>query len=297
MVSNNDDIETLAEEIEQIRAEQPHVGSLLKAFGPLFLEKSRWLMEVGDYTEIFPIDAVQYLGGIPLIQQCQLFLPDDPWKSAGLSVAEAIRRGLPHFAGDMAGLTKQIAEEKVDCFTLVNSSTAPDESQLADRAQEFEIEPMALQVFLRFVTQFMLSKRAQDMAAELAPLTWNKGYCPVCGSFPQLAIIKEQGQRWLQCGDCSHEWKFPRLTCPCCDHEDPKDTNYLFVEGKKEDSAFTCSNCRKYLITSNRSGNLQQAHAGLIALSLAHLDLILQDKGFLPMAECEWNSFGASSGV
>lgn len=72
----------------------------------------------------------------------------------------------------MAGLTRQIVEGTVDCFALVNSSTAPDESQLADWAQVCEIEPMALQLFLRFLTRFMLSKRAQDMAAELASLTW-----------------------------------------------------------------------------------------------------------------------------
>ena len=61
----------------------------------------------------------------------------------------------------------------------------------------------------------------------------------------------------------------------------------------KEDSAFTCDKCLKYLITSNQSGNLRQSHAELIALSLAHLDLILQEQGFLPMAECEWNTFAA----
>jgi FdhE protein len=293
MDSINNEIEALVEDIEQVLAEKPHVGSLLDAFGPLLLEKARWLRGIQTYKKIFPVDAIQYMGGIPLVQQCQLFLPEDFWKDAGLSVVEAIGKGFPHLAGDMAGLSKQVADARFDCFTLVNTSAALDDAQLTDRAQDLGIEMASLQLFLRFLTRFMLTKRARDMAAELASLTWKKGYCPICGSFPQLAIIRDKGHRWLQCSDCSHEWQFPRLTCPYCDHEDPENTNYLFVEGKKEDTAFICSKCRRYLITANRSDTLRQTHPDIIAISLVHLDLILQGKGFMPMSECEWNTFEA----
>ncbi len=291
MASSNDDIETLAGEIERMRTEQPHLDSLLKAFGPLILAKKRWLKDVRGYTMVFPVDPVQYLGGIPLSQQCRLFLPEDPWQSAGLAVAEAIGRGFPHSAGDMAGLADKIADGSFDCFSLMDSPAAPDDAQCAARAVGLGMEPQLFQLFLRFLGRFMLSKRAQDMAAELAHLSWKKGCCPVCGSFPHLAIIRDKGQKWLQCPDCSHEWLFPRLACPYCEHEDPEDTNFLFVEGKKEDTAYTCSACRKYLVTSARSGDLRQTPADLIAISLTHLDLILQEQGIRPMAGCEWNTF------
>ncbi len=293
MLKSNEEIEMLAAEIERIRAKQPHIDSLLNAFGPLVVAKQRWLMEEREHARHLPIDAVQYLGGIPLSRQCQLLLPDDPWKSAGLAVASAISQGFPKFAGDMAGLSKRIAESSCDCFSLVNSSVAPDDADPTDKAQSHGSDQVALQFFLQFLTRFMLNKKAEDMAAELAALTWGKGYCPVCGSFPQLALIREQGQRWLQCGDCGHEWKFARLTCPCCEHEDPEDTTFTFVEGIKDDTAFTCSKCRRYLVTSNRSAELGQNSSDLIALSLVHLDLILQEKGFQPMAENDWNIFAS----
>jgi FdhE protein len=291
MVSSNDDIETLAAEIERMRTEQPHLDSLLKAFGPLILAKTRWFKDGRGYTKIFPVDPVKYAGGIPLSQQCRLFLPDDPWQSAGLAVAEAVSQGFPDSAGDMAGLKKQIEDGSLDCFTLMNSPAVSDDAQCTAQAADLAIEPQLFQLFLRFLGRFMLSKRAQDMAAELAPLSWKKGYCPVCGSFPHLAIIRDKGEKWLQCPDCSHEWQFPRLACPYCGQEDPENTNLLFVEGKKEDTAYTCSNCRKYLVTSARSGDLGQIPADLIAISLTPLDLILQEKGFMPMAGCERDTF------
>ena len=294
MESINYETETLAEDIKQVLAEQPHAESLLNAFSPLLLEKCRWLAEVRPYKKTFPVDPNKYEGGIPLIQQCLLFLPEDPWKSAALSVARGIGQGFPHLAEDMAGLSERIADGRFNCFSLVDSSTASGDDLLNDHAESLGIERASLQLFLRFLTRFLLTKRAQDMAAELAPLSWKKGYCPVCGSFPQLAIIRDKGQKWLQCPDCSHEWQFPRLACPYCDHEDPENTNYMFVEGKKEDTAFTCSKCLRYIITTHRSDTLRQIHPDLTAISLAHLDLIVQAKGFQPMVECEWNTFDPS---
>jgi FdhE protein len=245
--SINSEFETLADYIKKVRAEIPHVGSLLDAFGPLLLEKSRWLEGIQTFKKTFPVDPIQYEGGVPLIQQCQLFVPEDLWKSTGLSITKDIGQGFPNLAEDMSYLSKQIADGRFDCFSLIHPATESDDNQLAAQALDHGGAVISLQLLQRFSARFMLTKRAQDMAPELVPLFWKKGYCPVCGSFPQLAIIRDKGQRWLQCSDRSHEWQFPRLTCPYCDHEDPENTHYMFIEGKKEDSAFICHKCRKYI--------------------------------------------------
>jgi FdhE protein len=293
MVITNDDIETLAKKIEQARTALPHITSLINAFSPLMMDKGRWLMEVQEYAKKFTVDPVQYHDGKPLSQQGQLFSPDDPWKSAGLAVARGISLGFPNAARDMTALSSQIADGRLDCYALINLSELQDEAPFASRAAELDIEPEILLLFLRFLGRFMLTKKARDVTAELALLSWAKGYCPVCGSFPHLAILRENGQRWLQCGECSHEWKFSRLQCPHCEHEDPANTSYLFVDGNKEDTAFTCTQCQRYLVTSSRPTELHQTPADLIAITLAHLDIILQEKGFTPMAECEWNTLGS----
>ena len=114
MDSISSEIEILAEEIRQLLAEQPHVESLLNAFGPLLLEKSCWLAGVRNYKKTFPVDAIQYEGGISLIQQCQLFLPEDLWKSAGLAVAQGIGQGFSHLAEDMADLSKRVEDGSLD---------------------------------------------------------------------------------------------------------------------------------------------------------------------------------------
>jgi FdhE protein len=191
----------------------------------------------------------------------------------------------------MARLAEQIANGRVDVYDYFRSAEAPDEKKIRDWAENIPMGPEALGFFINITTGIILTKRAREAAETIAPLSWHKGYCPVCGGFPMLAVTKENGQKWLHCAQCSHEWKFPRLKCPYCEHENPKETNFFFVDSDKENKAFACDKCRKYLITINRPMELESIDPTITAIGLTHLDLLLQDKGFAPMAVCPWNTF------
>ncbi len=294
MTNDTNEIEDLAKEIEQIISTHPHLENLLKAFAPLLLEKNQWLLDSTVDPRVFSIDPIRYADGVPLNQQHQLFFKDDPWGSAGWSAAKSIAQGFPHLSKDMEVLLNRFTEGKYDDIFLLFSHGQEADQQLIDKAAELGISPTSLHLFLRVLNRFMLTKKARDMKTELAVHAWKKGYCPVCGGFPHLAILGDNGRRELQCADCGHAWTFSRLTCPYCDHEDPQNTNIFFIEGKPEDTAFTCDKCRRYLLTANRSASLKHPPADLIAMGLIHLDVILQDKDFRPMAECEWNGFHSS---
>jgi len=294
MTDNTTDIEELAMEIDRLCRKNPHAASLLQAFGPLFANQQRWLGARRQRTGTVAIDPIRYQAGISLLQQGQLLLPEDPWSEAGLAVADAIGQGFSAFVSDMLRLVAHINAGRCDCCALGLGDVAGDE--LMDAAHRLDLAPVALQFWQRQLSRLLLTQKARDLGPELAALSWNQGYCPVCGSFPHLALIGEKSQRWLHCPNCSHQWVFSRLACPWCDHEDPQHTHSFFIEGEQQASAFTCDQCQKYLITSNQSAHLSPSHAGLVALSLVHLDLILQEKGFSPMAACEWNTLEISPG-
>jgi FdhE protein len=294
MVNTMYDSEDLTREIEKLRNAQPHLDNLLNAFGPLLLEKNQWLSDTAVDSRALPIDPLRYAEGIPVNRQHQLFFADDPWGSAGWSVAKAIALGFPHLSQDMEVLLGRFTAGEYDCISLLFVGNREGDFQLADKAVELGISPTSLHLFLRVLNRFMLAKKTRGLQSELAGHLWKKGYCPVCGAFPHLAILGDNGQRQLLCTDCGHAWPFARLTCPYCEHEDPQNTNIFFIDGKQEDSAFTCDKCRRYLLTANRSASLGHQYADLIAMSLIHLDLILQEKGYSPMTECEWNNFSVA---
>lgn len=293
MATRSLDHEELATELERLRTTRPHLETLIKAFGPLILEKAQWLGDTAIESPDLAIDGRRFAAGIALGQQCQLIAVDAPWGSAGWAVAKAIGEGFPKLRSDMEILLRRFTEKKYDFFgTFLATGDGDDaEAQCTREAEEVGVSPLALHFFVRCLHRFMLAKKARDLQPALAGHQWSKGYCPVCGSLPMLAMLGEHGRRLLHCGDCGHHWPFPRLACPSCDHEDPENSNFLFIDECKEESAYFCDTCRSYLLTANRSTAIAPYNPELVALSLVHLDLILQEKGYAPMARSEWNGF------
>jgi len=285
--------EELAAEITWLKQERPYLDNLFTSFGPLLLLRQRWGQNKREGEATITVDPLRYSGGMTVMQQCPDLLHDDRWHDVGLAVAGAIGSGFCELAGDMDYLTNRI-RGGLDCYALYRSAIDLKPEELGRKARETGIQELSLTVFLRCLGRLMLGIKAEEISAEIASLTWTKGYCPVCGSFPHLAIIRDKGQRWLQCPQCSHEWSFPRMTCPYCEHEEPEGASYLRVVGNKEEMAFICGRCQRYLITTDQSGKLCHTTGVLISISLAHFDMLVQDKGFRPMAECEWNTFATA---
>lgn len=288
MKSIDDMITWLNDDMDRVIKQKPHVENLLRAFKPVILVKYRLLEKVPAKRTVFQPDKLKCEGGIPLIKQQALFFPDDPWRDMAPAITDAIGTGFPHLAADMDILSQNIAGGKLDPYDFFRSPAALDEEKIDTGAKALGIAPPALKLFLHVLGGIILAKRAQDVAGEMATHPWNKGYCPVCGGFPKLAMIREKGQQWLSCSQCAHQWRFPRQKCPYCEKESPAETNYMYIEGERDDMAFTCEKCRRYLLTVNQPGELRETDPDITALSLAHLDLILQDRNFLPMAEGDW---------
>jgi FdhE protein len=298
MANRHLDTEELAAELERLYSTRPHLGTLLRAFGPMIVEKTQWLADTAIDPANIDIDDERLASGIALGQQCQLIAVDAPWGSAGWAVARAIGEGFPKLRSDMEVLLRRFIEKKYDFFgTFLASGDGDDaDGQCTRQAEEVGISALALHFFVRCLHRFMLAKKSRDVQPFLEGHKWSKGYCPVCGSLPLLAVLGENGRRLLHCADCGHHWPFPRLACPSCDHEDPENSNLLFIDECKEESAYFCDRCRSYLLTANRSTAIAPYHPELVALSMVHLDLILQEKGYSPMARSEWNGFDLEKG-
>ncbi|OQX17979.1 MAG: hypothetical protein BWK76_08965 [Desulfobulbaceae bacterium A2] len=320
MTQLDEKLNALKQEIDRYQADKPYVQPLLEAFRPLILARYRLLgtlwegqaasaatlcVTTAESESTTPaagsgvcvVDPIKFAGGIFLGQQCRLFLLADPWKDLGLGVAVAVSEGFPRCAQDMTALAAAIEGGRVAVGDLFLTDDGLDELVVRLRNQGVTIEPSVLVLWHSVVSRIVLAKRTRDVTRQLAALTWTKGYCPLCGSHPMLSITRDKGQRWLQCARCSHEWQYPWDTCPWCEHKSPEETDYFFVEGEKEDKGFVCTHCRKYLLAIRRPTGLLDEDNDIAAISLAHLDLILQQKGLTPMAECAWNALLPRNGA
>ena len=289
-MTTHDNCDALTAEMERLMVERPYLADLLRAFAPLFLAKARWLGRPGRRWPTCPIDGIQFGQGKPLVAQFGLVTPaHDDVVDAAASVAQAMAQGFPKHSAAMLQLSEKLAARDPLLAALFVYPAAVPVPELTDLSALLGIEPVALRLLQRCTLELLLSARARDAAQEIAPLSWDKGYCPVCGSFPHLALLRGQGARWLQCPLCSHEWRYPRLRCPYCEHEDPENSGLVFDAAQKEDAAFVCDVCRRYLLTVNCADRLRSPWPAVLSLSLVPLDAALQQQGFSPMVETGWN--------
>jgi len=166
-----------------------------------------------------------------------------------------------------------------------------EESKTTDGwIKDLKISPSNAVFLMSLIARVLLERRAGEIVEALGELAWDKGYCPVCGEFPAIALIEvEGGKRFLHCSSCGHAWRFTRVICPYCEDDAQQGMDYFYVENKTQESAFICEKCRKYLITLYRAGHLQARDMDISAISLIHLDMIMQGKGYEPMTACAWN--------
>jgi len=277
--------------IERAIEQNPHSSELLKAFGPIITRQrelaSSMTLPKLDYSLV---DKEKLRAGISVIQQISLFAPDDPLSEIALSLISAVKEGMPKLAAEMDRLSDLIQKGKLRLADYFETHSGDNTKAMDNLENNLKISPSNASFLLSLIARVLLERRAKDAAAALGEFAWEKGYCPICGEFPSIALIEEEGgKRFLHCSSCGQEWRFTRVVCPYCEKEAQQEMDYFYVENKTQESAFVCDKCKKYLVTLYRAGRLHARDMDVSAISLVHLDMIMQEKGYGPMVACAWN--------
>jgi FdhE protein len=83
---------------------------------------------------------------------------------------------------------------------------------------------------------------------------WEEGRCPVCGYYPDMALLKDalEGKRFLHCALCETEWPYKRLACTICGEEQAEKLGYFALEEDGENANYRvdyCDTCHGYIKT------------------------------------------------
>ncbi len=291
MISGNQSTSAMEQVLERAIEQNPQSGELLKAFGPIITRQRQLTTAIVlpelDYSAI---DRKKLRAGVSVISQISLFAKNEPFKEIALSLAGAVKEGMPGLAAEMNRLADLIAEDRLclsDYFEVANNKN----KATASCGNLMKTCPSNAVFLTSLVARVLLERRAREIAEYLGEYDWEKGYCPICGEFPAIALIEEEGgKRFLHCSSCGQYWRFTRVVCPYCENEAQQGMDYFYVENKTQESAFVCEKCKKYLVTLYRAGNLHARDMDISAISLIHLDILMQGKGYEPMVSCAWNA-------
>ncbi|WP_353117985.1 formate dehydrogenase accessory protein FdhE [Nitratidesulfovibrio sp.] len=304
---------TTSETLDRLLARHPEHAPLIAAFRALSVAQAE-LAEMPDPDGAVPVPPVRVEPD--LFAQGRALLPadelpdgpalDDAFLTHALTVlAPAIAAGLPAVANDVRELARLALTmegapgampDTTATPTLPPRDQLPLPRQLAAwaltgriaAAQEWArragLSPDAVG-FVAMQLATAAARRVQRAVAQnLAPHAdgWTHGHCPVCGTAPKLGVLRgEGGQRWLVCALCDHTWRHQRTACPFCGVDKPDNITLRYVQGFEDERAEACASCRRYILAADLRHRGSDVPS-VLPLGMAHLDMLLQEKGFMP---------------
>lgn len=115
-------------------------------------------------------------------------------------------------------------------------------------AKDLKVSPSNASFLMSLVSRVILEQRANEITAAIGAFDWEKGYCPICGEFPSIALIEEEGgKRFLHCSACGYYWRFTRVSCPYCEKETRQGMEYFYVENKNRNPLSSVTNVKNTL--------------------------------------------------
>ena len=271
--------------------QNPENSEVIKAFAPIVISQRQLVEEISvKKPDCLLIDKNKLKAGVPVSRQIDLIIPEDPLKEVALALVPAVKEGMPQIAESIDKISDLISEGKINLFDFFKSPMDGESNPIGGLSKKLQISPSNASFLMTLVSRVLLEIKAREITGALGAFDWDKGYCPICGEFPSIALIEEEGgKRFLHCSSCGQDWRFTRISCPYCEKETRKDMEYYYVENKTQEAAFVCDQCKKYLVTLYRAGNVFARDMDISAISLIHMDVLMQQKGYEPMTACVWN--------
>ena len=109
--------------------------------------------------------------------------------------------------------------------------------------------------------------------------TWNRGYCPACGSWPALAEVVG-GHRVLRCSFCAVAWELATHACVYCGEDAHPFVTAAADEERKDRRIELCSSCAGYLKTVDVAALSPFPLLAIADLETMDLDLVAMERGY-----------------
>lgn len=262
----------------------PHCTGLLDAFAPLLDARSA-LVDALPPPALPQRDEAAFATGAPLVPPCKEHLSsylDAPLlEAAPHAIVRAASKGFPLLAEDFARLETLLKENKSACRALAAYPLKNMTHRVPFWAKKHAQNPHAASILSAHMAA--TAARRVAVAAANTPLpAWEKSHCPVCGSTPHAGYLHNtEGQRSLQCSLCGHAWRFSRTACPFCGDASPDKRQVFYTDAEPSARAEGCDVCQRYLLVPDMRASLD-IPLELLLLCLMPLDLLMQEKGYLP---------------
>jgi len=241
--------------------------------------------------EIQPVVLEERLSKIKQTEDAPLFFggdfPFDPFPFYLGPASKLLKKLLRYLRAvgreDTNGLKRALKSSNTELEwseNLFRAILVGDKMRLSKISKEVDLNPEVLQFLGRMAIKPSLFALRETISDTIEKMEWENGYCPVCGSGPDMACFEKNGKRYLHCGLCGQKWPFPRVRCPFCDNHDHETLGYFQAETEEGFRIDFCRKCQKYIKTIDKRAFEEPAPLELENLATIHLDLLAAEHGF-----------------
>jgi FdhE protein len=282
--------------VRRMSEEIPQLANIFQAFSRLMAEQAGIKAELSasdlSYLEI---DPERYTQGVPLLTKEKFVVPLNEFRQAADRLLPLMEKSFPNIQDQIRVFHHAINEESPESEALATSVISGSSEDIQEAAKKLGMDLGVLQFAVGLIIKPFAERISASIPVLPEDLQWHKGYCPVCGSWPELSFLEgTEGRRRLRCSFCSHEWSFMRIQCPFCETDDQEKLELLFQEGREHERAEMCHECMKYVVGIDPRDRIEEVVREVAALGMVYLDMLAQEKGFKPGAICGWNLVGGA---
>lgn len=284
------EISSLEKAFENIERETPSLKPVVKAFREVVISRAVLKAKLPECPDIHisPPDCTRFSDGYPWLTEETITSFVDPWGDSVKSMVKPLQKAFPSIRLEILRLREAFERGAIDLKYCIGAFVEGREDDIIEIATQLGFHPIVLKFILSQILKPFVEKRTEDLRPLIKDLPWQRGYCPICGAFPELSFLQgDEGQRWLRCSLCGYDWRFDRMACPYCGEQN-ENKELIYVDGFEHKWVELCPDCHRYIVGIDLR---KQAGitADVAAIGMVHLDIIAQQKGFFPTAECAWN--------
>lgn len=181
---------------------------------------------------------------------------------------------LPFFPGIIALVKSTGSQDLAQAAEALANDPQQDRLALLEDIWQHQVDSRQLANEYALLGQALLQPYAELLAVKSGTMPDGaQPVCPFCGSKPQVAVLRQEGdggKRSLLCSLCATEWNFRRLLCPNCGEEN-KDHLPVFAAAEFDYVRVeACDSCRTYIksIDLSKNGHAVPMVDELVSLSL-----------------------------
>jgi FdhE protein len=282
-------LDKIKERIAWFQRERPHYREILDLYALILEEQVKMLPQVQITMPEVNKELVQsrLTKGLPLLGR-EGFAIDLEAAQRLFYALTAIGQGTtPKLDEEIPRITAAAHAGELDLRNLLSKHY--DELYLSHVVEQCGLDMGILSFLVQASVRPSVIAQMEQLRGALNLEEWLQGGCPLCGSAPQMAQLRDEGgKRYLQCSFCSCQWRWERIACPSCLNKDFDSLHYLYTEEEEAYRADLCDRCKGYIKTVDASKLDYEPYLDLEDIVTMHLDILAAEKGYRRAAPTPW---------